>query len=104
MTETPTRAMLQAELAERAHTDDAFRAQLTSDPTATIRRELAERGITLNDGVTVTLHEETPTALHLVLPADEETLELDDTALDLVTGGSSGESYSTCEMDPCDYL
>ena len=96
MSETPTRAQLEAELAERAHTDAAFRAQLTTDPTATIRRELAERGITLSDSATVYLHEETPTALHLVLPAPVyDEAELDDAALDLIAGGS-GEGDVLC--------
>ena len=44
MSETPTRAQLEAELAERAHTDPAFHAALQADPTATIRRELETRG------------------------------------------------------------
>ena len=90
MTEAPTRAQLEAELAERAHTDDAFRAELTSNPTAVIRRELAAHGIALPDDVTVTLHEETPTALHLVLPPDPTAVEeLHDEELDLVAGGGA---------------
>ena len=101
MTNTLTRAQLEAELAERAHTDDAFRAELTSDPTATIRRELAAHGIALPDDVTVTLHEETPTALHLVLPSDPEEAELDDAALDLVAGGGSGEGATKQQSAAC---
>ena len=102
----PSRADLEAKLAERARTDDAFRAELQADPTATIRRELADLGITLSDEARVVLHEETPDTLHLVLPLDPDNqeTELDDQALDLVAGGGSGESYSTCEMDPCHYL
>ena len=53
MFETPTRATLEAERAERAHTDAAFRS------------------------------------------------ELDDTALDLVAGGQTGQTSSYCEMDLC---
>ena len=91
---TPTRADLEARLAERAHTDDAFRAELQADPTATIRRELAAHGIVLPGDVTVHLHEETTAELHLVLPADSsDEMELDDAALDLVAGGGSGELY-----------
>ena len=89
----PTRAELEAKLAERAWTDDAFRAELQRDPAATIRRALDAYGLVLPEGVTVHLHEETPTELHLVLPHDfsNADLALDDEALDLVAGGASGE-------------
>jgi hypothetical protein len=94
MPETPTRAELEAQLAERAWQDDAFRAELLANPTAVIRRELQALGITLSEGVMVHLHEETSAVVHLVLPPDpamDKEAELDDEALDLVAGGVTGE-------------
>jgi len=49
----------------RAMKDDAFRQEVLANPTTVLGREL---GITLPPGVSVQVHEDTPTILHLVLP------------------------------------
>ena len=87
----PTRAEFEADLARRARTDAAFLLELQTNPTAVFVREVAALGIALPDDVRVHLHEETPTALHLVLPDDPEPAdaELDLEALDQVVGGAT---------------
>lgn len=53
----------------RAWEDEVFKQELLSDPRTTIEREL---GIALPEGVDIYVHEQTPTALHLVLPMKPE--------------------------------
>ena len=50
---------------DRAMKDEAFRQELLRSPKEVLEREL---GITLPQGLTVQVHEETPTTHHLVLP------------------------------------
>lgn len=93
MKEAPTRPALEAELAERVWGDEAFRAALLADSTAVIRRELQAYGIVVPDGLTIDVHEETPTQIHLTLPyrpPEKGDAELDDESLDLIAGGHSG--------------
>lgn len=54
------------EIAERALRDDAFRRSFIDDPKGTLQREF---GLTVPDGVSVVVHEETPETVHMVLPA-----------------------------------
>jgi hypothetical protein len=49
----------------RAMKDEAWRQELLTNPKTLIEREL---GITLPQGMTVEVHENTATAVHLVLP------------------------------------
>ena len=58
------RQQLEAELVNRVNADPAFHQTMLSDPKAA----LAQLGIRAPDDVTIEIHEETPTALHLVLP------------------------------------
>lgn len=53
------------ELVARAWRDPAFKQELLKDPRSVIQREL---GIQIPETVTLSVHEETPEALHLVLP------------------------------------
>lgn len=53
------------ELITRAWDDPAFKQKLLSQPKETIEQEL---GITLPDDIEIFIHEQTPTALHLILP------------------------------------
>ena len=89
----PQRVQIEADLAERARGDAAFKTQLLADPTATVARTLQPYGVRLLDTVTVHVHEESPFVLHLVLPIVDAAVsdELDDALLDLVAGGASGE-------------
>src|SRR5207249_5484104 len=63
---------LQQQVIARAMKDEAFRQQLLSNPKETLQSKL---GITLPVGVSVHVHENTPTNLHLVLPAKTQTGE-----------------------------
>ena len=54
----------------KAWEDEAFKKSLLSHPRATIEEAL---GIELPAGVEIFVHEQTPTALHLILPMKPET-------------------------------
>ena len=67
----------------RAWRDPAFKAKLLADPHATLK----EAGVTVPEGVTVKVVENTDTHHHLVLPP-KPTGELSDEDLDKVAGGT----------------
>ena len=66
---------LQPQIGARAMKDEAFRQHLLEDPKQTLEHAL---GATIPQGVTIKIHEETPTTSPLVLPMK---------ALTGVTGG-----------------
>jgi hypothetical protein len=66
---------------ERAESDLAFRALLLSDPSTAMSQLL---GSPVPDAVRITVHEESPTDIHLVIPVVRNLSEED---LDLVAGG-----------------
>ena len=105
MTKPLQRQQIEAELAERAWQDEAFRSELLANPKATVHQTLQAYDMGIKNGVTVQVHEETPYALHLVIPLPpdyEEDAELDDELLDLVAGGSGeGGTIHTCEEPNC---
>lgn len=75
------------QIARKAATDQTFRTQLMSDPKGAIAKEF---GTKLPETVTVAVHENTPTVLHLVLdaPVDLATSRrLNDRELQQVSGG-----------------
>ena len=78
---------LRQEIMEKARDDDAFRARLIAEPHGTIEETV---GMALPKGLTIDVHEETPSAFHLVLPPSER---LNDAELDMVSGGSFGKDY-----------
>lgn len=83
-----TQKTLQEQISARAMKDETFRQQLLNNPKETLEREL---GITLPEGVIVQVHEDTPTTLHLVLPAKTQqspVYELSDAELELAVGGA----------------
>ena len=87
-----TRQDLENKLITRVWEDEAFKAELKNNPHAVIQRELEALGITLPEGVTISVHEETPSQVHLVLPPNPVAAaeaELSDADLDLVAGGNS---------------
>jgi hypothetical protein len=53
------------ELIRKAWADDAFKQELLRDPKQVIEREA---GVTLPAELEIYVHEQTPTALHLILP------------------------------------
>jgi hypothetical protein len=87
---------LQDQIIAKAMKDEAFRQQLLSNPKETLEHDL---GITLPQGVTVQVHEDTPTNLHLVLPmqavqsAAGEPRELSEAELEGIAGGGPAVSY-----------
>ena len=87
----PTRADVDAMVRDRLASDPAFREQLLADPRAALSQLV---GIDLPDVVKVTVHEESLTDLHLVLPAVSSKGELADDELELAAGGA-------CWADSC---
>jgi hypothetical protein len=80
------------QLVARAWGDEAFKARL-----------LAEQGIPVPPGVEVWVHENTATAVHLVLPPGPPRVkvELSDAELEAVAGGFGGLPTSYyCSLDP----
>jgi hypothetical protein len=71
----------QALVTERADSDAAFRALLLADPSAAMAELI---GMPVPEAVRITVHEESPTDIHLVIPAASA---LSDQDLDLVSGG-----------------
>lgn len=71
-----------ASIRDRAAADPEFRALLLSDPAAAVTRVI---GRDVPESVTIAVHEESPTDIHLVIPTDEDLSETD---LELVAGGA----------------
>ena len=61
----PTARELEAKITARAAEDEEFRARLLAHPKGVIKDEY---GLTVPEGYTLEVHEETATAGHLVLP------------------------------------
>lgn len=77
----------------RAMKDEAFRQELLKNPKAVLEREFRA---TIATEVSVQVHEDTPTSIHLVLPrkAQEDNLrELSDTELEKAAGGPTGGNW-----------
>lgn len=72
----------------RAQEDAGFRDQLKADPRAAVASLL---GIEIPSAVSVTVVEDSPTHLHIVLPAEND--QLSDADLEAVAGGA-GVSWS----------
>jgi|WetSurMetagenome_2_1015567.scaffolds.fasta_scaffold142507_2 hypothetical protein len=58
-----------SEVVQRAWRDDAFKRRLLAAPRATLEVAL---GVTLPAGLSIYIHEQTSTDLHLVLPVPPE--------------------------------
>jgi hypothetical protein len=68
----------------RAESDPAFRAELLDNPRKALEAEL---GVQIPERVSVRVHEESLSEVHLVLPASQE--DLSDADLELVAGGAA---------------
>lgn len=80
----PTRAEADRMIAEKLAADPAFRDELLADPRAAIG---AVFGLEVPESVTITVHEESLTDVHLVIPRATGD-ELHEEDLDLVAGGA----------------
>ena len=70
-------------LIAKASTDEAFRKKLLSDPRTSIE---AEFNITIPEGVSVQVHENSAQTVHLLLPP---AVKLSEKELSVAAGGSS---------------
>ena len=77
----PTRAEVETAVAARIQAEPAFRARLLADPHAALAEVV---GYELPVAVTVTVHEESLTDIHLTIPAAGDLADAD---LELVAGG-----------------
>lgn len=86
---------LQKQVTALAMKDKAFRQELLSYPKAVLERELA---ITLPRGMTIEVHEDTPSTIHLVLPLQPSVMEIEelsDAELRGPTHRCGGAAHST---------
>jgi hypothetical protein len=87
-----TRATIDAAIADRIASDPAFRAALLADPRNALT---ALTGTEIPETIRITVHEESPADIHLVIRGDSPMSDAD---LELVAGGSWG--FSSCDSDP----
>ena len=88
----PTRAELDSLIHNHLATDPGFRDVLLADPRTAVAGLL---GVKLPDFVTVEVHEESLSHVHLVIPAQTSAGEICDKDLELVAGGAA------CWSDSC---
>jgi hypothetical protein len=84
----------------KAVKDQAFREQLLKNPKSAIQKEF---GITFPEGVTVRVHENSPTVINLVLPEPLELSsqrELTPQELQQVAGGTITMATLKCKTGP----
>lgn len=82
----PTRESLEAALREKFATDPGFADELRADPRGVITQLV---GRDIPPGITIELHEESLSRIHVVIPASAATEDLAEDDLELVAGGYS---------------
>ena len=73
----------------RAWNDDEFKQRLLNEPEAVMK----EAGLDIPEGVSVSIVEQQPDELRVVLPARPKDMELDDETLEAVAGGRRGGCF-----------
>lgn len=86
----PTRTEVDRMVSEKLAADPAFREALLADPRAALSEA---SGVQIPDFVTVSVHEESLTDVHLVIPAASGD-EIAEDDLELVAGG--GACWDNC--------
>ncbi|MDP6951873.1 MAG: NHLP leader peptide family RiPP precursor [Alphaproteobacteria bacterium] len=71
---------------KRAAADADFKARLLAEPAAAAR----EAGVSVPEGMTIKVYENSATALHIALPQLNVSGELSDADLEMVAGGKGG--------------
>ncbi len=92
--EMPSRGEAEQRIRERAEADPAFRAELVANPRKALESEL---GVQIPEDVSVQVHEESLSEVHLVLPASQE--DLSDADLEMVAGGAGWDPNAVCAED-----
>jgi len=88
MTVAKTRQDFETEIIKKAWEDNNFRQELLDNPKAVLSKMY---DITLPEDLTLEVHVESPTTMHLILPAkpsSDKDNELSDSDLDTVAGGN----------------
>jgi len=98
MGEGKERSKMMGELISKAWSDEAFKARLLSNTTATLK----ENGIAVPEGVTVKAVENTDKVFHLIIPPKPVPRELSDEDLNKVAGGVWGVCSECCGQAPLD--
>ena len=80
----PTRAQVDGLIRQRLESDSGFRGKLVADPRAAVTEVI---GMPLPEAIKVSVHEESLTDVHLVIPASRSKGQLADADLELVAGG-----------------
>ena len=83
------------EIVDKAVKDEAFRERLLKDSRAAIKEEF---GLELSEGVTVRVHQNSPSILNIVLPAPVDSSRdrsLTEQELELVAGGLAKRSVGS---------
>jgi hypothetical protein len=87
----PTRTEIEAMIAENVANDPTYRDRLLADPRGVVGELL---GMDLPPSISVILHEESLTHIHLTIPATDALSEDD---LELVAGGCWSHCQSDCD-------
>lgn len=101
MTDGNNRVELEQQIIERASRDAQFRKDFTSNPRQTVEREL---GVSIPEGISITVVEETPAKVYVVLPPApvQAGQEISDADLEAVAGGwSANTECGTCGAATC---
>lgn len=81
---------LTVQLTEKAWADPEFKKRYISNPKAVLEEEF---GFKLPKDFKVIIHENTPTEIHVTLPLDVNSMELNDATLALVAGGVTWNDF-----------